>query len=973
MKRLLVISIVTSYLGATGTWIWNNRTHGELDWVTIETENFKIHYHQGLSEIAMQGASIAEQVRPVLMKQMNLETLPKLDIVLTSEDEVLNGFAVPANYTIIWVDQNDAALWTGDEKWLRTVLAHELQHLVYFNTIKGPWWLPEPMNTLSSRVPAWFVEGVAEYYTEKWRPFRYEISHRGHVMRNTVHKIQDPHNDGFSKSLYLADRFGDSTIAKILNHRNQYKLLDFKESFKKNTGITVKQFNEDWRRHMNTFYFGHRSQKEVLNDVGIVSKLPIKRVAAFDYFPDSMRLAIVGKLSKGQYDYSLIVATRDTAKENKIKSRRLKKAKKSGENPKRVRSKWKTKELDYGRFGEININLDVSPDGKTIVYPKYGYAKEQSLGYDIWKVDLKSKEKSILTSSMRANYPKFSPDGKSICFVAHKNSTSQLYTMDLDGKEIKQITSNKGDVQIITPEWSPDGRSIVFAMSGTDSWMDLYILDIVSGELKPVTNSIESDAFPIWHPDGSKISFTGFYDYTPNLYTYDISTNNIIQNTDLWNMYKGIAWNKRLGTISSMTLNTTDSSRIIDIDPSRAITPTEVSMNPEFSAWQIKSPDNPLIDINSKKPVKIIDKEAYRFFKNLRHLGTFLLPDNQGLIYNGAFTDALGRHTFGAAMYTDYDTLNSVFFQYQNSTGFPIDGFWGFDIYHDANFQLQFFNNEKSYLEVFNGVSLWTRVPYNFGKSQSINHIFSSALTLVKRESFFKVNVPEKTIFDEPDEGKEGTLNISYLFLNKRPHERNMLSPKQGYGLKISLKHANSSIWGNFDYTKIEGDIFINKNIGPFILFGRGRLEAMNGNPPNQEKLAIVDIPNYYLLGATTPGREYMSPRGFSGTPRFGTRAFMGTVEFRLPVIPVSIVEVVKVLKLGSPTFALISDFGNTFESTQKNQEMIATFGYEFRIALNIDNIPIFILSYGYAQEKKLWQEGNAPNNYFQFTLINPF
>ena len=134
-------------------------------------------------------------------------------------------------------------------------------------------------NTISSRVPAWFVEGVAEYYTEKWRPFRYEISHRGHVMRNTVHKIQDPHNDGFSKILYLADRFGDSTIAKILNHRNQYKLLDFKESFKKNTGITVKHFNEDWRRHMNTFYFGQRSQKEVLNDVGIVSKLPIKNVA----------------------------------------------------------------------------------------------------------------------------------------------------------------------------------------------------------------------------------------------------------------------------------------------------------------------------------------------------------------------------------------------------------------------------------------------------------------------------------------------------------------------------------------------------------------------------------------------------------------------------------------------------------------------------------------------------------------------
>ena len=60
---------------------------------------------------------------------MSLDSLPRLDIIFTSEDEVLNGFAMPSNNTIIWVDQNDAALWNGDEKWLRTVLAHELQHL----------------------------------------------------------------------------------------------------------------------------------------------------------------------------------------------------------------------------------------------------------------------------------------------------------------------------------------------------------------------------------------------------------------------------------------------------------------------------------------------------------------------------------------------------------------------------------------------------------------------------------------------------------------------------------------------------------------------------------------------------------------------------------------------------------------------------------------------------------------------------
>ena len=133
IKVLIVILSFISFsiLYGMGTWIFNNRSHGELRWSTIKTEHFDVHYHDDIREIAVRGASMAEQIRPILMKQMSITNLPRLDIAFTAEDEVLNGFAVSANYTIIWVDQNDAALWNGDEKWLRTVLAHELQHLVY--------------------------------------------------------------------------------------------------------------------------------------------------------------------------------------------------------------------------------------------------------------------------------------------------------------------------------------------------------------------------------------------------------------------------------------------------------------------------------------------------------------------------------------------------------------------------------------------------------------------------------------------------------------------------------------------------------------------------------------------------------------------------------------------------------------------------------------------------------------------------
>ena len=255
-----------------GAWMVSNRTHPELSWETIKTENFNIHFHDGIYDIALKGANIAEKIRPTLMKQVDIDSLQRLDIIFTSEDEIANGFAVAANYTIIWVDQNDEAIELIDNKWLEHVLAHELQHLVFFNVTKS--WIPFPMSGLYGNVPLWFIEGLAEYYTEKWRPYRFDISHKYHVLKNSVHKIKDPHNDGFSKLLYFADRFGDETLVKILNHRDTLKLLHFPQAFKKHTGITVKHFEEDWRRHMNTYFFGLRSQKETYADIGKTYSLP---------------------------------------------------------------------------------------------------------------------------------------------------------------------------------------------------------------------------------------------------------------------------------------------------------------------------------------------------------------------------------------------------------------------------------------------------------------------------------------------------------------------------------------------------------------------------------------------------------------------------------------------------------------------------------------------------------------------------
>ena len=71
IKKLILFFFITS-IGYGQTWAWTNRTHGELVWNTITTKNFRIHYHNGIEQIAKEGASISEQALPILLEQMDL-------------------------------------------------------------------------------------------------------------------------------------------------------------------------------------------------------------------------------------------------------------------------------------------------------------------------------------------------------------------------------------------------------------------------------------------------------------------------------------------------------------------------------------------------------------------------------------------------------------------------------------------------------------------------------------------------------------------------------------------------------------------------------------------------------------------------------------------------------------------------------------------------------------------------------------
>ncbi|MFM9956481.1 MAG: amidohydrolase family protein [Phycisphaerales bacterium] len=100
------------------------------------------------------------------------------------------------------------------------------------------------------------------------------------------------------------------------------------------------------------------------------------------------------------------------------------------------------------------MNLDVSPDGTTIVFDLLG---------DLYTMPIGGGDAQSITSGLAWDMqPRFSPDGKRIAFTSDRapSNGDNVWTINVDGSDSRQITKESFRL-LSSPEWTPDGTSIV--------------------------------------------------------------------------------------------------------------------------------------------------------------------------------------------------------------------------------------------------------------------------------------------------------------------------------------------------------------------------------------------------------------------------------------------------------------------------------------------------------------------------------
>lgn len=116
-----------------------------------------------------------------------------------------------------------------------------------------------------------------------------------------------------------------------------------------------------------------------------------------------------------------------------------------------------------------------------------------------------------------------------ILFVSDKTRHKELYVMDYDGKNIQQLTFHKSIV--FSPAWSPDGKKISYSTYTTHERniknLDLFVLDITTGDQKVISRKPGLNSGASWSPNGKEIALTMSYEGDPDIYLMNANGENV--------------------------------------------------------------------------------------------------------------------------------------------------------------------------------------------------------------------------------------------------------------------------------------------------------------------------------------------------------------------------------------------------------------------------------------------------------------
>jgi len=133
----------------------------------------------------------------------------------------------------------------------------------------------------------------------------------------------------------------------------------------------------------------------------------------------------------------------------------------------------------------------------------FGRSRDDS---DLYRVDRSGRPRAVSVSSMRDDWPTYSPDGRYLAFSSARSGKAlQVWVAAADGSDARPLTAEQGGDQWV-PAWAPNGRAIAF-VSSADQQRQIWTADVEGGNLRQITKGVGDRLNPTWSRDGTALYF----------------------------------------------------------------------------------------------------------------------------------------------------------------------------------------------------------------------------------------------------------------------------------------------------------------------------------------------------------------------------------------------------------------------------------------------------------------------------------
>ena len=626
--------------------------HPDYEWLTIKGKHVFVHYHPEAERTARTVLKIAEEVWGPITSLYDYEPDP-VHFVIKDIDDYSNGATYFFDNKIeIWASALDYDL-RGAHNWLRNVISHEFTHMVQIQSAmklgrsipaiylqflnyedkRRPDILYGFPNFIGSypiatiNVPAWFAEGTAQYMRKDFDYDNWD-THRDMILRcyaldnkmltwnqmgvfdKTSLGNESVYNSGFALTRYISQKYGEEKLEEISHKLGKLINFTIDAAFKDVLGKDGNQIYDEWSSFLKADY--KKRIKDVL-DNRVEGKI-ISGEGFGNFYPtfsaDGKKILFISNKDNDYFMFSGIFELNlETNKERQLVS-------------------------------SVRSSVSYLPGQNKILYAKLSQDNPKMADiHDLYIYDIDKDKEQRITFGLRANNPSISKDGSKIVFLFQKDGSTNIGTVNADGKEFKRLTFFNNGEQVFNPKFSPDGKYVVFGFSIANS-REVAKVDTSGSGFDLLIKNGSDNRDPVFDAEGNLI-YCSDQTGISNIYRYNFATKELKQLTNV----VGGAYMPSVDQNGNIIYAGYNSSgfKIFYIDQSE-----QSKVDPTKKYVWTKNP--PLGEDKPKGDLAKFNLNA------LRNYNDFDVPDYKAEKYTGAFS----RLTIVPFIrYDNYNTSNS--------------------------------------------------------------------------------------------------------------------------------------------------------------------------------------------------------------------------------------------------------------------------------------------------------------------------